>query len=59
MKEVYSFLNLPDYQMPKYPNYNPGSYPPIHDKLRHQLLDFFRPYNQQLEEFLGMKFHWE
>ncbi|WP_293356392.1 thioesterase domain-containing protein [Microcoleus sp. CAWBG51] len=59
MKQVYSFLNLPDYQMPKYPNHNPGSYPPIPDNFRRQLVEFFRPYNQQLEEYLGMKFNWK
>ncbi|RCJ32534.1 hypothetical protein A6769_27770 [Nostoc punctiforme NIES-2108] len=59
MKEVYSFLNLPDYQMRKYPNQNPGSYPPISDNLRRQLVEFFCPYNQQLEEYLGMKLNWE
>ncbi|MEH2236063.1 tetratricopeptide repeat-containing sulfotransferase family protein [Nostoc sp.] len=59
MKQVYSFLNLPDYQVPKYSNHNPGSYPPIPDNLRRQLVEFFHPYNQQLEEYLGMKFNWE
>ncbi|MEO1373528.1 MAG: sulfotransferase domain-containing protein [Cyanobacteria bacterium J06635_10] len=59
MKQVYRFLNLQDNYMPEFRNYNPGSYSPIPDNLRHQLVDFFRPYNQQLEEYLGMKFDWE
>lgn len=59
MKQVYRFLDIPDYQMPEYHNYNPGSYPPIPDNLRHRLVEFFRPHNQKLEEYLDMKFNWD
>ncbi len=59
MKQVYNFLDLQDNYMPEFRNWNPGSYSPIPDNLRHQLVDFFRPYNQQLEKYLGMKFDWE
>jgi hypothetical protein len=34
-------------------------YPALSPVLRQQLADFFRPYNQELEEYLGMKFNWE
>ena len=59
LKRVYDFLGLPDSPQAKYRNYNPGSYPPISDNLRRQLAEFFRPYNRQLEDYLGMKFNWE
>ena len=59
MKQVHRFLNLPDYQLTEYRNYNPGSYSLISDKLRQQLVEFFHPYNQELEEYLGMEFNWE
>lgn len=59
MKQVHRFLNLPDYQLTEYRNYNPGSYPLISLELRQQLEEFFHPYNQQLEEYLGRKFNWE
>lgn len=59
MKQIYSFLNLPEYQLSQYRNSNPGSYPPIDPELRHQLVEFFHPYNQRLEEYLGMKFNWK
>ncbi|MEJ6485418.1 sulfotransferase [Nostoc punctiforme UO1] len=59
MKQVHRFLNLPDYQLTEYRNYNPGSYSLMSDKLRQQLVEFFYPYNQQLEEYLGRKFNWE
>lgn len=59
MKQVHRFLNLPNYQLAEYRNYNPGSYYLISDKLRQQLVEFFHPYNQELEEYLGMEFNWE
>jgi len=59
MKKVFSFLNIPDYPLAEYPNYNPGSYNPLSDDLRQTLAEFFRPHNQKLEEYLGMKFNWD
>lgn len=59
MNQVYDFLGLPYNQLRFYRNSNVGSYSPISDNLRSQLKEFYRPYNQQLEEYLGMKFDWE
>lgn len=59
MKQVYEFLDIPEYQPPAYRNINPNFYSAIPDRLRYQLVEFFRSYNQQLEEYLGMKFNWE
>jgi tetratricopeptide (TPR) repeat protein len=59
LTQVFDFLGVPDYPLPEYPNYNPGSYNPISDDLRQTLAKFFRPHNQQLEEYLGMKFDWD
>lgn len=59
MSKVHTFLELPDYQLSKYRNLNPGSYPSVSNSLRHRLAEFYQPYNQQLEEYLDMKFNWE
>ncbi|MEH2059258.1 MAG: sulfotransferase domain-containing protein [Nostoc sp.] len=59
MKQVHRFLNLPDYQLTEYRNYNPGSYHSVPDALRYQLAEFFQPYNRELEHYLGRKFNWE
>jgi tetratricopeptide (TPR) repeat protein len=59
VKQVLEFLELPEYQLPEYQNANPGSYQPISDSMRDWLSDYFRPYNQELEEYLGRKFDWE
>ncbi len=58
VKQVLEFLDLPEYQLSEYQNANPGSYQPVSDSVRDWLSDYFRPYNQQLEEYLGRKFDW-
>ncbi|MEG4107037.1 tetratricopeptide repeat protein [Microcoleus sp. S13_C5] len=58
LKQVLEFLDLPEHQLSEYPNANPGSYPPVNQSIRDWLRDYFRPYNQQLEEYLGRKFDW-
>ena len=59
VQQVLEFLDLPEYQLSEYQNANPGSYPPVNQSIRDWLRDYFRPYNQQLEEYLGRKFDWE
>lgn len=59
MSKVHSFLKLPDYQLSQYRNSNPGTYPSISTSLRRRLVEFYQPYNHQLEEYLDMKFKWE
>ncbi|HSF73639.1 MAG TPA: tetratricopeptide repeat protein [Microcoleus sp.] len=58
VKQVLEFLDLPEYQLSEYQNANPGSYQPVNQSVRDWLRDYFRPYNQQLEEYLGRKFDW-
>ncbi|MGB3514337.1 MAG: tetratricopeptide repeat protein [Microcoleaceae cyanobacterium] len=59
MKQVFKFLELPDYPLDDYINYYPGSYSPIKANLRGKLSELFQPYNQKLEEYLGIKFNWK
>ncbi|MEB3340185.1 tetratricopeptide repeat protein [Okeania sp.] len=58
MKQVFNFLDLPDYEIPNYPKLNAGSYSSISESLRQKLNDYFQIHNQRLEEYLGMKFNW-
>lgn len=58
VKQVLEFLGLPEYQLSEYQNANPGSYQPVNQSVRDWLRDYFRPYNQQLEEYLGRKLDW-
>jgi tetratricopeptide (TPR) repeat protein len=59
MKLCFEFLGLPDYRLSEYRNFNPNSYPAIDNSIRQTLADYFRPYNQKLEEYLDMEFNWE
>lgn len=56
---VLEFLNLPQYRLSEYQNANPGIYRSVSESMRGWLRDYFQPYNQQLEEYLGRKFDWE
>ncbi|MEB3341891.1 sulfotransferase domain-containing protein [Okeania sp.] len=57
MKRCFKFLGLPGYLLPKYHNFNSNSYPAIDNSIRQTLADYFRPYNQKLEDYLGMEFN--
>lgn len=59
MKEVFEFLGLPEHQLPEYRKLNPGHYSPINDEMRQKLSEYFQPYNQRLEKYLGIEFNWK
>ena len=60
MKQVWQFLGLPEYQLVEYQNSNPGAYSRVEsESIIEKLRDYFQPYNQQLEDYLGMKFNWD
>jgi tetratricopeptide (TPR) repeat protein len=59
LDQVFKFVGLPNYQLTDYKTYNAGSYSNIKPEMRQLLVECFRPHNQRLEEFLGMKFDWD
>ena len=59
MQKVFTFLDLPKHQLKNYQKFNFGYYPNIPPSIYSILSDYFKPYNQKLEEYLGMKFNWE
>ena len=59
MSQVFHFLDLPNCPLKNYPKVNAGSYNRVDPSLRATLAEYFAPYNQQLEEYLGMKFDWQ
>ena len=58
VQQVLEFLDLPEYQLSEYQNANPGSYQRVNESVSDRLSDYFRPYNQELEEYLGRQFDW-
>jgi tetratricopeptide (TPR) repeat protein len=59
MAQVHDFLGLPDCTLEQYPPVNAGTYNQIDASLRKTLVEYFAPYNQKLESYLGMKFDWD
>lgn len=60
MRQVFEFLEVPDYQDIQYTRKNTTTYPSqIDESLLTRLQEFYRPHNQRLEEFLGRKFSWD
>jgi sulfotransferase family protein len=57
-KTVYGFLGLPDFQLEKYENANPGRYSEADTKIIRELEEYFAPYNQELHELTGINFGW-
>jgi len=55
LKQVFEFLGIPDYWLSDYPKYNSGYYPNVSRELHQKISDFFRPHNQRLEDYLGIK----
>lgn len=51
-------FDLRDYQLNAYPKHYSGSYNPTADIIRNKLAEYYRPYNQRLEEYLETKFDW-
>ncbi len=59
MNRVFDFLGLADYQIEQFPRKNSGTYDSLDDELQNKLSEFYKPYNQMLEQFLQMNFSWE
>ena len=58
MAKVFKFLGLPNCPLENYPQVNAGSYNQVDSDLRETLVNYFAPYNQQLEKYLDIKFDW-
>ena len=62
LPEVYRFLGIDEnYVPPNLSSQNVGGYKPDESiaKVAEQLREYFRPYNEQLFEYLGKRFPWE
>lgn len=56
---VSKFLDLPNWELKNYEVLNSGNYSGMNPSTRKYLIEFFKPYNQELYESLGMDFNWE
>ena len=53
------FLGLPGYTLKRQINYNVGHYSPMAPSSKTRLVEFFKPYNKKLYEYLSWDLGWE
>ena len=58
MSEIFKFLNLPDYKIPNIEKVNVSKYSKMNPDTRKILIDFFKPYNEELSNFSNIDFEW-
>ena len=59
MKRVGLFLGLPEWHLEDKKSHNAGKYAKMDAKTRQDLAEYFKPYNQQLYEYIGHDFGWD
>jgi hypothetical protein len=59
LNETFKFLGLPSYELNVYEHHNSGSYQPMNPETRKKLVDFYKPYNKELYDFLGVDYQWD
>ena len=59
LQDVFKFLRLPEYNIKNTKKVNVSKYEKMDEETRNILIDYFRPYNKKLFEFLNRKFDWD
>ncbi|MEX1053801.1 MAG: sulfotransferase domain-containing protein [Nitrosopumilaceae archaeon] len=57
--QILEFLNLPKFELPEYKRLHEKIYEKMNPDTRRKLIEFFRPYNEQLYSLLNRNFHWD
>jgi hypothetical protein len=58
-RQVVAFLNAPESILQSAKKRNVGSYQKMSPATRQRLVEYFRPHNQRLFEYLGTSFNWD
>ena len=59
MKDLFQFLDLPEYKISNIEKKNVTKYPPMKKETREKLEEFFRSHNKELYNMLGKDYGWE
>lgn len=60
LNKVVKFLGLPAFQWPTIEQYNEGQYlERMEDDVQTKLVQYYKPLNRELSQFLGMDFNWD
>lgn len=58
-RKTLEFLDIPNSKLKDLRKYNEGEYTKMDIKVRKSLVDYFKPYNKKLYEYLGVDFGWD
>ena len=56
---IFKFLNIPDYKIKNLENKRQGNYSLMKNETKIKLLNFFKPYNEELYDLIDQKFDWD
>lgn len=59
MDGIFKFLGLTSYKLNVYEQHNSGDYSKMNPKTRKILVDYYKPYNEELYQFLGTNYNWD
>ena len=59
LNRVYRFLDLPQWNNKDHKKHNVGHYEKMNPDTRKLLVEYFKPHNKRLNEFLGTNFDWD
>jgi hypothetical protein len=59
LKNIFDFLEIRQYKVKDLKKRNIGKYEKMKSETRHELSEYFKPYNKELEELLEMTFDWK
>jgi len=57
--DLYKFLGIPEFNYENYPYYNAGKYSPMKPETRKKLIEYYKPYNENLYKLIGKNFDWD
>lgn len=57
--QVFEFLGLEPYELKKYEVVRKGNYPRMKSETRKKLVEYFKPHNEKLYQYLRRDFEWE
>ena len=58
LNQIFSFLEIKQFTIKDIGKYNVRKFPPMKQKTRDDLIEFFRPYNESLYKLINKKFDW-
>lgn len=59
LKQILNFLDVPEFELMHLRIYHIGNNPKMNFKTREFLINYYKPYNKQLYEYLGIDFEWD